>query len=185
MNGVELQRTDQQIRALLMESKLRWVLDEVDQAIAMGVPEERVLRRRAGRRRAEQDLDLAAADRYETVSLGVIKTAEREASRQAGTLVTTTRPMTIQERVELLFEALRRVLTEVPEIEKETLKTLFATPGGDVGQRGAVMSVSFVPSEDSQMRPVHEVILSDYRLSAEQHDRLITLFHQALAEVRG
>lgn len=49
---------------------------------------------------------------------------EYEASRKRGGMVIATRAMTDEERVQLLLDAVRRVLVELPEMELESLKTL-------------------------------------------------------------
>ncbi|MEU7239049.1 hypothetical protein ACI2L4_06335 [Streptomyces sparsogenes] len=50
MHPFELRRLEQQLRDVLQDTPLSWVIDDVDAAIAAGVPEEKILRRRQQRR---------------------------------------------------------------------------------------------------------------------------------------
>lgn len=83
MNQFELRRVEQQLREVLHDTALSWVLDDVDAAIAAGVPEEKILRRRPQRRgdSTPATSPAAAADRYEVVDRSVLGFVEYEASR--------------------------------------------------------------------------------------------------------
>jgi hypothetical protein len=150
MNERALRRVEQQLREALQGTVLNWVLDDIDAAIAMGVPEEKILRRRPQRRGDLHVTDAAfAAVGYEVIDRRELGSAEYEASRKRGTLVIATRAMTDQERVVLLLDAVRRVLVELPEMETETLKTLWNEDGVGVGRRVAE-TVVFEPDEGTR-----------------------------------
>lgn len=128
MTEDELQAAENAIRELLTNSPLQWIVDEVDEAISAGVPEERLLRRRTRGAAGTHGLGHGAVVRetgvpYETVSIHSLETGQRESWRRTGSLVITTRPMTAAERVQLFYSALRRALLEVPEIEQTALRT--------------------------------------------------------------
>ncbi|OKH90415.1 hypothetical protein AB852_35130 [Streptomyces uncialis] len=109
--------------------------------------------------------------------------SEYEASRKRGTLVIATRAMTDQERVQLLLDAVRRVLVELPEIERETLKTLQAEPGGDDGRRTMVEGVVFEPDERTRSRRSRTEILVN-RVPTERRERVSQLVTEVSREVR-
>ncbi|MFE3198486.1 hypothetical protein [Embleya sp. NPDC059237] len=182
MNETELRRAEQELRDAVTGSQLAWVLDEVDAAIADGVPEEKVLRRRSQASAAVAVGGLEAeAARYETVSRLAIGDTEYETFRKRGSLVITTRPMSPQERLQLLHSALQRVLIEVPSIEAEALKTLREVPATDADsdRRDAVTSVRFIPDGDTPRRTEREVNLSGTRLRPTEREHLADLFTDA------
>lgn len=183
MNDEDLLRVEEELRSVLEGSVLEWVLDEVDDAAATGVPEERILRRRRPRGDGASRDPMRIAASYEVVSLKGLQPAQIEGHRKRNSLVISTRPMTVRERVGLLFEALRRVLIEVPDIEVATLMTLFSTPDHD--ERDGAGSVRFIPDRGSSRRTDREASLDGQRLETHERDRLITLFEQAAAEVRA
>ncbi|MFD3676105.1 hypothetical protein [Streptomyces sp. NPDC058613] len=186
MNQFELRHTEQELREALQGTALAWVLDDVDAAIAAGVPEEKILRRRA-QRRGDDPRDASpavAAARYEVVDRSMLGFVEFEASRKRGTLVIATRAMTDQERVQLLLDAVRRVLVELPEIELETLKLLQTEPEGDAGRRSVAEELSFEPDESSRSRRSRTEIRAD-RIPIERRERLSRLLDEVTGEVRS
>ncbi|MGW7397278.1 hypothetical protein ACWGH7_12330 [Streptomyces cyaneofuscatus] len=186
MNLFELRRTEQELREALDGTALAWVLDDVDAAIAAGVPEEKILRRRPQRRGDEPRAatPAAAALRYEAVDRNLLGVGEYEASRKRGTLVIATRAMTDQERVQLLLDAVRRVFVELPEIELETLKALRAESDGDDGRRSVVEEVVFEPDESSQSRRSRTEISAN-RMRTERRERVSRLVAEVSREVQG
>ncbi|MGW0060577.1 hypothetical protein ACWDTT_11700 [Streptosporangium sandarakinum] len=187
MDEDDLARVELGLRDALTGTSLEWVLDEVDAAIAAGVSEERVLRRRNQRGNTADDYDLAAevaeAARYETVYRTTAGSVEHETSSKGGSLVITTLPMTIRQRVELLIEALRRVLIELPEIEEEAIKMLHTAPSGERGRRSEVTSVRFAPSQEAGRRTEREIELSPQRLT-DRRETLKTLLADLASEVQ-
>ncbi|TCC16280.1 hypothetical protein [Kribbella sindirgiensis] len=185
MDDAELLQIEEQLRTLLEGTDLEWVLDEVDEAIAEGVPEEGILRRRPRKARPprEQDLWSDAAEEYMILNLRQIESGELEASRKSGTLVVTTRPMTVRERVLLLLDAVRRVIVELPAIEAETLDLLQAEPGRSVDYERTVTAVVFEPEEGFRRRRDRQTKIA-HRMTSEDRERVSALF-TAIREEAG
>ncbi|WP_433594113.1 hypothetical protein [Nocardia sp. CA-145437] len=183
MNTDELRSIEEKLRAAIIRTPLEWVLDEVDAAVVAGVQEEKVLRRRRTRNRDRSTPDLEA-NSYEVVDRSSVTGAEYAASRQRGTLVITTRPMTDSERVEHLLEALRRVFVELPAIESEALTVLQTVPSTEPGVRGEVDGVAFEPEEAPRQRHRRRD-LSSQPLAASRRERLDGLFATVTGEVRS
>ncbi|WP_306368604.1 hypothetical protein [Nocardiopsis sp. CC223A] len=184
MNTSELNSIEQKIRDLLTDTGMVWVLDEVDAAIAAGVPEEKILRRRAhrGGGRHLTASPAAAASQYEVVERYQLGSDEYETSHTKGTLVITTRIMTNLERVKLLLDALRRIFVEIPEIELETLKTLKSSPSNDEGNRSEVRSVAFEPAGETRHRSERSIVLTE-NIPQEQHERIRGILANLTTEV--
>ncbi|NLU75503.1 hypothetical protein HCC61_23030 [Streptomyces sp. HNM0575] len=186
MDQAELSRVEQELREALQGTVLAWVLDDVDAAIAAGVPEEKILRRRPQRRGDDlRDATPAlAAARYEVVDRSALGFVEYEASRKRGTLVIATRAMTDHERVQLILDSVQRVFVELPQIELETLKMLQTEPEGDLGTRGMAEGVMFEPDESTSARRSRTELSAD-RLSTERRDRVSDLLAEVEREARS
>ncbi|WP_030932185.1 hypothetical protein [Streptomyces sp. NRRL S-646] len=186
MNQFELRRVEQQLREALQDSALSWVLDDVDAAIAAGVPEEKILRRRPQRRGDDTYAasPASAAARYEVVNRSEFGSVEYEASRKRGTLVIATRAMSDEERVQLLLDAVKRVLVELPEMELESLKMLRIEPEGDTGSRSIAEAVVFEPDENAQSRRSRTEFRAD-RMPVERRARVSQLLAEATREVHS
>lgn len=184
MNQFELRRVERQLREALQGTALSWVLDDVDAAIAAGVPEEKILRRRQQRRGDDSPAatPAAAAARYEVVDRSMLGLVEYEASRKRGTLVIATRAMTDEERVQLFLDAVRRVLVELPEMELAVLKTLRAEPEGDAGSRSIAETVVFEPDESARSRR-SRTEFRGYRMPTERRTRVSQLLADITREV--
>ncbi|MFI8850319.1 hypothetical protein ACIGW3_09030 [Streptomyces sp. NPDC053499] len=186
MNQSELRRVEEQLREALQDTVLSWVLDDVDAAIAAGVPEEKILRRRP-QRRGDGPYAVSpemAAARYEVVDSRELGSAEYEASRKRGTLVIASRPMTDEERVLLLLDAVKRVLVELPETERESLKTLQSETEDDTGNRSVAESVRFEPDESIRSRRSRTEFRAD-RVPDERRAYVRQLLAEVTEEVRG
>jgi hypothetical protein len=159
-------------------------LDEVDEAIAEGVPEEGILRRRSpkGRPAREHDPWAAAAEDYTLLNFRQLDIGELEASRKSGTLVITTRPMTVRERVLLLLDAVSRVAVELPAIEAATLDQLKADPDNGVRIWSTVEAVAFEPEEGFRRRRDRRTTIA-YRVPMQDRERIAVLFAAVRAEV--
>jgi hypothetical protein len=182
LNEDELLRIEQELRNVILGSHLEWILDEIDAAVAAGVPEEKVLQRRSRRRGAGTSPQHGRLDvPYITVQMNVAE-RDREALEKNGALVITTRPMTTRERVELMNTALQRVLVELPMIEEETLKILHNPSEEERGSRTPVTRIRFVPDEEINRRSERESELS-VRQSEEEQSQLRLLFTEVSAEV--
>ncbi|MGA5880690.1 hypothetical protein ACPC3D_33720 [Streptomyces cellulosae] len=184
MNRLELRSVEQQLREVLQNTALSWVLDDVDAAIAAGVPEEKILRRRPQRRgdNSHATSPAAAAARYEVVDRSMLGLGEYESSRKGGTLVIAPRAMTDEERVQLLLDAVRRVLVDLPEMELEVLKTLRTEPEDDAGSRSMAEAVVFEPDESARSRRSRTEFRGD-RMPAEQRIRVSQLLADVTREV--
>ncbi|MFI7385034.1 hypothetical protein [Streptomyces sp. NPDC049813] len=184
MNQFELRRVEGQLREALQDTALSWVLDDVDAAIAAGVPEEKILRRRQQRRgdNLPATSPAAAAARYEVVDRSMLGLGEYESSHKGGTLVIATRAMTEEERVQLLLDAVKRVLVDLPEMELEVLKTLRSEPEGDAGSRSMAEGVVFEPDESARTRRSRTEFRGD-RVPAERRTRVSQLLAEVTREV--
>ena len=117
MNALEMREVEDLLRDLIRSAGLDWLLDELDEAIATGVAEEKLLQRRRG----------TSTEEYEALAVADMRTDTFHRSVKRGaSVVVTTRPMNARERTELHLDALRRLFLELPEIEAETLKIVNA-----------------------------------------------------------
>jgi hypothetical protein len=158
------------LRGLIRSAGLDWLLDELDEAIATGVAEEKLLQRRRG----------TSTEEYEALAVADVGTDTFHRSLKRGaSVVVTTRPMTARERTELHLDALRRLFLELPEIEAETLKIVTAE---DDPHRAPVHSVRFVPDEELTGRrdQTHDVAA---RLRDDSRAHLQDLFREAREEI--
>lgn len=189
MDPNELSRLEASLREMLEGSSLEWLLDEVDGAVAVGVPEEKLLQRRV---RAGGEEWSAEEDQVLVQDLQVPLHGSRQArhgaayesAKRKGTLVISTRPMTAEERVTLLLEALRRVFVEVPTIETETLKTL-ASVEDEAGERESASTVTFEPEQRAPQRLSKRPVELTDRSADERRARLDMVLRQVEAEVRS
>lgn len=113
MNTDELASVKQKLRDFASANGMQWVLGEVDEAVALGVPEIRTLRQSSQQGRITYE-DITEPD------AGLISTRRRRNTED----FVTRRPMTESEQVELLVQALRRVLVDLDEIAKQPIKAL-------------------------------------------------------------
>jgi len=192
VNPDELIRLEGSLREILDGSSLEWLLDEVDSAIAVGVSEEKLLQRRARGSGEEwnvtDELDGQALVQELRAPTGDSRRSRHgaayESAKRKGTLVISTRAMSVEERVGVLIEALRRVLVEVPVIEAETLKTL-VTVEEEVGEREGASTVIFAPEQGPPQRRSKQPIELTDRYVDEGRIRLERLLRQIEAEVRS
>jgi hypothetical protein len=181
VDEAELLLVENQLRALLEGTDLEWVLDEVDTAIAEGIPEERILRRRPRKGSPARDRWSDAAEQYMVLDYRQIDAGEIEASRKSGTLVITTRTMAVRERVLLLLDAVRRVVIELPVIEAETLRLLKADSVNGA-EWSPVHGAVFEPEVGSR-RPRDRQTTIGNRIDGEDIDRISELFAVVREEV--
>jgi hypothetical protein len=170
VNALEMREVEDLLRNLIRSAELDWLLDELDEAIATGVAEEKLLQRRRG----------ASTEEYEALAVADVGTDIFHRSLKRGaSVVVTTRPMNARERTELHLDALRRLFLELPEIEAETLKIVSAE--GDP-HRAPVRSVRFVPDEELTGRrdQTHDVTA---RLPEGTRAHLQNLFREAREEI--
>lgn len=169
MEEEEMRRAELDLRETLEGTALEWVLDEVDAATTSGVPQEMLLQRRtrggseewqlvSPRDSAEPEIESEGQLSFAIPS--PVQRGARPTGKPRGTWVVTTREMTLQERLLLLIEALRRVLVEVPDIADETLKALTSTPERQEGERVAATGVRFAQDAEVLRRGRSEIVLT-------------------------
>ena len=107
MTGEDLQDAIRKLREFAAAQGMQWVLDEVDEAIALGVPETRTLRQTTNRQGVTTYEDVTAPDALPFPDLG----RGRRTGRSAEFI--RSRPMTPQEQAQLLVQALNRVLADL------------------------------------------------------------------------
>lgn len=131
MDDRELSRIEDELRAIIAEAGLAWVLSRLEEVISYGVVEDRSI------------------DGYESLKFSMASewTEETSGRRVGGSsrVGITTRPQTVLERVLSLLGALERVTIELPVIEQDTLGRLIG-PTGE--KQAAARIVRFLPDED-------------------------------------
>lgn len=153
MGEEELQDTILHLRSFAARQGMQWVLDEVDDAIALGVPETRTLRQTSRRGQTTYE-DVTAGD--ELLALGQ---GQSRRSRRSEEFIRS-RPMTALEQVNLLLQALRTVLADLDMIATGTLEALDPATLSDYTDADSkfgianlvapeVETISFVPDEGS------------------------------------
>ena len=186
MEPDELEVAKRSLRAFAAGNGLGWVLDELDEAVAIGVVEVKPLRQsiRQGRQVYE-----------EVLSPGAVAPGRRRAEE-----FLTRRPMTDQEQVEALILALRRALVDPDAVARAAVDQVNGLPvTGPRGERSRsdadgnafdqpsfarttlVTEIDFAPDEGS----LEETVSTEGIRYAE--DRRITvepILDALMAEVR-
>jgi hypothetical protein len=143
MTEEELQAVERRLREIAMESGLGWVIDQADEWIAEGITEEDDSPPRRSYNSWNYRGGLSGGNGYEF-------DAVRGWSAPRRALKLSDRP--VSERVGILIDALHRVLTELPAIEREMVKNF--APSTEL-RIAPVASVSFAP--DQEDRPGFEI----------------------------
>jgi hypothetical protein len=181
MTGEELEDAIRKLREFAVTQGMQWVLDEVDEAIALGVPETRTLRQTTNRQGVTTYEDVTAPDSLPFPGLG----RGRRTGHSADFI--RSRPMTQQEQARLLVQALNRVLAGLDAVAVGSLKalnpeTLSDHVDGD-SETGfpipRVGSISFVPDEGSTAPAVSV----DVFLSSQRHAQVAGLLNEIQAEL--
>jgi hypothetical protein len=118
MTEEELQDAMRKLREFAVVQGMQWVLDEVDEAIALGVPETRALRQTTDRQGLTTYEDVTPPDALPFPGLG----RGRRTGRSADFI--RSRPMTLREQARLLVQALNRVLADLDTVAVGSLKAL-------------------------------------------------------------
>jgi hypothetical protein len=153
MTEKELQDTIRLLRDFAVTQGMQWVLDEFDEAIALGVPETRTLRQTSRRGQTTYE-DVTTHD--EMLALGQGQSRRSRRSEE----FTRSRPMTPLEQVHLLLDALRTVLADLDVIAAGTLEALnpetlsdYIDPDSNSDIQGLIApeveTISFEPDEGS------------------------------------
>ncbi|MDF5758432.1 hypothetical protein [Spongiactinospora sp. TRM90649] len=168
---------ERQLRTVLADLGMGWILQQVDEAIQVGVSAqvEKTVRRRSRSHKAESAW-------FETVRQDDLVEVElpRSGPRSKEPPRLTTRAMSTEERVLLLISALRRILAEVPKIEAEQM-TLLGVQGAH--QEVRIERVRFLPDEDVVDRYEVEIDLEPHGEWASMAQRVIGILDQLTAGV--
>jgi hypothetical protein len=105
-----LQDTIRKLRAFAGDLGMQWVLDEVDEAIAVGVPEQRTLRQTTRQGRTSYEDITGPLD-----ELLMLENGRSRRTRRSEEFVRS-RPMTTLEQANLLLDALRRVIVDLDAV---------------------------------------------------------------------
>ncbi len=123
MNPDELAAFENQLRALVADHGLGWVLVSVDEAVADGVLQERTLQKPRRARRTEPVFyeTTGVVDVEEPIATVALSSGDRAHGQGAsGDVGVTVRAYTTQERIALLIESVQRVVVELPEAAAQT-----------------------------------------------------------------
>jgi hypothetical protein len=142
MTEEELQDVEQRLREIAGESGLGWVIDQADEWIAEGITEEDDSPPRRSYNSWNYRSGLGGGNGYEFEAV-------RGWSAPRRILKLADRP--VSERVGILVDALYRVLTELPAIEREMVENF--APSTEL-RVAPVASVSFALDQD---RPESEI----------------------------
>lgn len=115
MDAEELFATRQKLRSFASAHGMQWVLDEVDEAVSLGISEARTLRQHTRQGQITYE-DVTGLDYSADATSARGRRGTEEFARR--------RPMTDLEQVELLVTALRRVLVDLDEIADEAVSVL-------------------------------------------------------------
>lgn len=169
MNDQELSRVEEELRAIMLENRLGWVLSQLDTSISHGITEERPL--------DEQESIESLAVSIRPALPAKARRTGRSGRSQIGT---TNRPQTVRERVLNLLSALKRVAIELPIIEQHTLEQLVDT---SLDKRAAVRDIRFLPDED--MTDTETVLKRDGNEGGQRRLALGRLLTQLEEQVRS
>jgi hypothetical protein len=127
---------EQQIREVVQEVGLDWILGAVDEAIAAGVPEEvGIVDRRS--REPRQGL-------FEILEVREVREVRADSREKATRTVTRNRPMAGPERLEMLLAALHRYLVDVPAVHDGLVEEINAHADPE-RQDAIVRTIHFEP----------------------------------------
>ncbi|MEV4399997.1 hypothetical protein [Nonomuraea sp. NPDC049607] len=169
---------EQQLRTLLAEAGLSWVLQQVDDAVAEGNSEEVRLKAQRARPRGRYGDEEAIFIHDEVVYERVSIPSHREPD--GARIHITTRPYTTAERVQLLIAALRRLLIDLPRVQQEQVK-LLSLHQGDAPR---VEGIQFLRDEGTSRASTEITILPQSSDSMVSEDTLLVLLTAIEAKVR-
>jgi hypothetical protein len=123
MNAAELDDTIRKLRAFAVTHGMQWMLDEVDEAVSLGIPEVRTLRQSTRRGRTTYE-DVTLSDSLHRLDDAGFGTSRAAPTTKRAEQFVRRRPMTSLEEARLLVEALRNVLVGLDDIAEEALGAL-------------------------------------------------------------
>ncbi|MFI7337216.1 hypothetical protein ACIBUY_04660 [Streptomyces sp. NPDC050085] len=142
MTEEELRAVEQRLREIAEESGLDWVIEQADEQIAEGIAEDDDSPPRRSYNSWSYRLGLGDDSGYQFEAV-----AGWSAPRRTVTLA----EMPVGQRIVILIDAVYRVLTELPAVEREMLKNFSPSTALRVVPTA---SISFAPDED---RPGYEI----------------------------
>jgi hypothetical protein len=168
----------QQLETILRRMTMTWVIDQVNEVVALGKPQMKKVRTMRvassadGRLLPRESLESRIVEEYvgDVVSLVPHKVTRRGPGPEAE--LTTVQAYTPQERVGLLIDAIEQTFVERPAMESSVLQTLndlATTMDQDSG-------MVFVSEQDNQQRQEVSYQESVMRNANAQHLR--TLLHE-------
>jgi hypothetical protein len=183
MTAEELQDAMRKLREFASQQGMQWVLDEVNEAIAHGVPETRRLRQ------ASQQGLISYEDITGTIGPSFPDQPQSRRSRRSEEFIRS-RPMTQLEQAQLLVQSLRRVLADLDTVAVGSLEALSAEtlsedmdpelkanfPGLTIPH---VENISFVPDEGSAAIGIS----IDFIRSSQRRQRVSELLTEIEAEI--
>ncbi|WP_217565877.1 hypothetical protein [Streptomyces sp. GbtcB7] len=148
MNEGELRDAETQLRALVSDIGMQWLLNEIDEAIAAGTAVEKALKPRRRRTQSRVPAGTPEPPPFITERLEDMPEAESDVVRRNQSIVISTRPLSRRERVALLVSALRRIMIVLPEIEDATVRMLLEPPRSE--NRPPIRSMQFAPDPENE-----------------------------------
>jgi hypothetical protein len=169
------------LREFAVAQGMQWVLDEVDEAIAIGVPETRTLRQTTNRQGRITYEDVTKSDGVPIPG----QVRGRRTARSADFI--SSRPMTLQERAQLLVQALNRVLADLDMVAVGSLEALDPATLSDYvdldSEAGLPLppigTISFVPDDGSTAPAVNIDVIR----SSQRHTQVAGLLREIEAEI--
>jgi hypothetical protein len=163
----ELADAKRNLRVFAAANEMQWVLDQVDEAISLGVAEIRTMRQSIRQGREE----------YMAVLTDEILIPGRRRRRKRSEEFVSRRPMTDLEQINLLIDALGRVLVDLNQVAKATIESvndssILAQPENapvvnvhvDQGLASTprlIHSVSFVPEEEDNSPAISSDLIDE------------------------
>jgi hypothetical protein len=182
-----LYEVQQKLRLFASAHGMQWVLDEVDEAVSLGISEARTLRQSTRQGQITYE-DVTGLDDLAFAKSGRARKGTEEFAGR--------RPMTDLEQVELLVTALRRVLVDLDGIADEAVSILndpvdreqqdslgHAKLDEDIVLPASppVYEISFAPDEGSTSPPISTGALRN----PERSSRAAELLAQIDREIRS
>ena len=175
MDPEELADTLQKLRDFASVNGMQWILDEVDEAISLGIAETRMLKQstQGGRTTYRRDPEISGPRGGRRS-----KRSEEFISR---------RPMTTLEQAELLLQALRRVLVDLDDIAVGSIgalndRDLHRQPDAEPGIAVPFINgMSFAPDEGSNAPAIN----TDLMKIRDRRDASSEIISQIEREIRA
>ena len=171
------------LREFAIAQGMQWVLDEIDEAIALGVPETRTLRQTTRQGFTSYE-DVTEPDELFSIGQGPSRRHRRSEE------FVRSRPMDPLEQVQLLLQALRRVLVDLEAVAVGCLDALdpatlseYADPGSKSALTGfavpSIATITFAPDEGSTAPGIS----IDFIRESQRRSRVIDVLDEIETEI--